>query len=239
MEHFYRRIAQKAADFAQAPVLIVALGDSITQGAMAYQTMNPERVYHRFLQQRLQEAYPLTTFSTINAGVSGSTAPQALQRLERDVISHHPDLVLIAFGANDCLGGQAAQAEFSAALTTMIGQVRARTEADIVLLTPPMMANRHTDRIHPEHETVAETIIRAQTNGDLAAYADIVRAVAAQEEVPLADVHQAWQNLAKQGVDTITWLSNALNHPDEHGQRMAADILWECLQSAHPARQPI
>jgi lysophospholipase L1-like esterase len=232
MEPFYRRIARKAADFSQPPVLIAAFGDSITQGVMEYGRIAPELVYHRLLQLRLQETFPLTTFSTLNAGVSGTTAPQALARLQRDVISHHPDLVLVAFGANDCLEGKAGEQDFRTALTTIVQRVRSETEADVVLLTPPMLADRKTDLIHPGHEAMVDPILRAQTGGQVASYAAIVRAVAAQERVALADIQQAWRELAATGVDVVTWLSNGLNHPDERGQRMAAEVLWSRLEAA-------
>lgn len=236
MERFYQRIETKAADVTQPPILIVAFGDSITQGVMEHKRMAPESVYHRHLQLRLQETYPLTTFSTINAGVSGTTATQAMTRLERDVSSHHPDLVLVAFGANDCLGGEAGKTDFREVLTSIIRQIRRETEADIVMLTPPMMAEHHTDRIHPDHHEIAYIIIKAQTSGDLSFYANIVRSVAKQEQIPLADVHQAWLNLAAQGVDTTAWLSNGLNHPDERGQALAADVLWACLDTHCPSQ---
>jgi hypothetical protein len=36
LEHFLRRIEEKAKDPSAAPVLIVALGDSVTQGAREF-----------------------------------------------------------------------------------------------------------------------------------------------------------------------------------------------------------
>ena len=48
----------------------------------------------------------------INAGVSGDTTTRALQRLERDVLSKSPDIVLITLGGNDLKNGVARDAAF-------------------------------------------------------------------------------------------------------------------------------
>ena len=105
MRRFFQRIRDKAKDVAQSPILTIAFGDSVTQGAMQLHSLDAEGVYHRLLEKELAAFFPTTTFSTINAGVSGGSAPQAVERLERDVLRHDPDLVLIAFGLNDSLSG--------------------------------------------------------------------------------------------------------------------------------------
>src|ERR1700733_14284325 len=142
MKQFFDRIRQKALDVSQSPVLIVALGDSITQGVMEHNLLAPDVVYHRLFQQSLQEFYPTTTFSTINAGVSGDSTGPALGRIERDVIRYRPDLVLIAFGTNDAGGGSNGLVGFKDNLTQIVKRTRQETEADVILLTPPFMATR-------------------------------------------------------------------------------------------------
>lgn len=70
---------------------ILFLGDSITQNGW----------YVRLLQLYLSCRYPARGIECINAGVSGQTAKMALTRLERDVVSQHPDVVIVNFGIND------------------------------------------------------------------------------------------------------------------------------------------
>jgi acyl-CoA thioesterase-1 len=164
MERFFKRIKEKALDHSQSPVLIVAFGDSVTQGAMEHSRLDSASVYHRLLQEKLESFFPLTTFSTLNAGVSGDTAHKGLERLERDVLRHEPDLVLIAFGLNDSVGGEERHAEFEADLSVIQNRIRERTQADVMFITPPFMATKRTERIHPEHEMYAENIISTQTN---------------------------------------------------------------------------
>ena len=45
---------------------------------------------------------PLTI---INAGRSGDNTQRGLERLERDVLSHQPDLAVVCFGLNDIVNG--------------------------------------------------------------------------------------------------------------------------------------
>lgn len=69
---------------------IVCFGDSLTEGVGARR----DETYPALLAQRVN-------LRVINAGISGHTTRDALARLQRDVLAHHPRIVIIAFGAND------------------------------------------------------------------------------------------------------------------------------------------
>ncbi len=69
---------------------VICFGDSITAG----NGVAPGKDYPSFLRER-------TDWPVINAGNSGDTTRDALRRLERDVLSHDPYLVIVEFGAND------------------------------------------------------------------------------------------------------------------------------------------
>jgi lysophospholipase L1-like esterase len=62
---------------------VVCLGDSIT---------------HAGYPAELEKILPV---HAINAGVPGNTSRQGLGRLEKDVLSHKPAVVLVLFGTND------------------------------------------------------------------------------------------------------------------------------------------
>jgi len=236
MKQFFARLSEKARDVSTAPVLIVALGDSVTQGVMEHQFLDGGAVYHRQLQTWLESFYPTTSFSTINAGVSGGTAASALNRLERDVSPHQPDLVLVAFGLDDCLAGTAGLDAFTRALLEIINPLRDGTSADIVLPTPPFMARRSNFRIHPDHAAMAEAIIANQNNGVLSLYAEAIREVATDRQVLLVDVYREWSRLAEDGLDTDMWLINGLNHPDTRGHALAATLIFHTLLSQRDGR---
>lgn len=234
MNRFFQRITDKAKNVDHPPVLIAALGDSVTQGVMEQVMLDAEGVYHRRLQQKLEAFFPTTTFSTINAGVSGGNATQALERLERDVLRHQPDLVLVAFGLNDSLGGREGLPAFRTALTTIFQRVTQETPASVIFLTPPFMARRKNVRVHPEHEDFVESITQTQVSGMLGEYAQEIRDVAAACGALVADVHAEWARLADTGLDTDLWLCNGLNHPDRRGHALAAEVLFHRILSARP-----
>ncbi len=77
---------------------IVAFGDSLTAGFGA----EPGNSYPDFLQKDLDRAG--LTWRVINAGVSGDTTTDGVNRLG-EVLSHKPRIVIVEFGGNDGLRG--------------------------------------------------------------------------------------------------------------------------------------
>ena len=71
---------------------IIAFGDSLTEGKGA----GKELAYPAILSEK-------TGVQILNMGVSGDTAADGLKRLDRDVLSRDPKIVLLAFGGNDFL----------------------------------------------------------------------------------------------------------------------------------------
>jgi len=72
---------------------IVAFGDSITEGVIG---VTPEQNWLNLLGSKLGSGYEL-----FNAGVGGNSAREAMARLQKDVLSRHPDAILIEFGGNN------------------------------------------------------------------------------------------------------------------------------------------
>ncbi|MEH7378900.1 GDSL-type esterase/lipase family protein [Bacillus sp. JJ1533] len=89
------------------PVTIVAYGDSITWGyerdkkGKVNQVKNP---YPKALEQELRKRYGYDQIKVINKGHPGWTSIQALENIEEEVLSYHPDLVISMFGINDARG---------------------------------------------------------------------------------------------------------------------------------------
>jgi lysophospholipase L1-like esterase len=81
--------------------IIICFGDSLTYGTGA----GPGMDYPSQLSKMI--ARPV-----INAGVPGNTTARALKRLEQDVLSRSPDLVLITLGGNDLKNGIAKDVAF-------------------------------------------------------------------------------------------------------------------------------
>ncbi|WP_282294962.1 GDSL-type esterase/lipase family protein [Stenotrophomonas sp. PS02289] len=93
------------AERATRPVVVVALGDSITEGATATRGSNGD--WPALLAARLQQACP-DQVVLVNAGISGNKvvdhgrSHSALARLDRDVIAQpNVDRVIVFEGIND------------------------------------------------------------------------------------------------------------------------------------------
>lgn len=80
--------------------VIVALGSSSTEGAMA---STPGRTYPAELQTSLSSSLPDRHVAVVNRGIGGQDAPSEAARLEADVIAVRPQLVVWQVGANATL----------------------------------------------------------------------------------------------------------------------------------------
>ena len=230
LERFLGRIAANVSDHDAAPVLIVALGDSVTQGYTAHATISHDGVYHARLKRALETAYPLTTFSVINAGVAGQTVQDGLKRLERDVIRFEPDLLIVAFGLNDAArGGLEGVKQFKADLNHLLERVEAGTKAQVLLVTPSFTLKQINDHIHPDELSYVAGLLPLQRGEIVAAYATAIRQVGAARRLPVADVYAAWERAALEGVNTDDWLANGLNHPTGEAHAITADLLFELI----------
>jgi lysophospholipase L1-like esterase len=71
---------------------IVAIGDSITDDLQGWFSI---------LEHVLELAVPEANFKMINSGVSYDTSTDAIKRLNRDMMAHEPDWVIVALGTFD------------------------------------------------------------------------------------------------------------------------------------------
>ncbi|MDD5678182.1 MAG: GDSL-type esterase/lipase family protein [Kiritimatiellae bacterium] len=80
-----------------SPLKIVAFGDSMTQAARVV----PEKRWTFLLEQQLNSDLAPRKVIVINAGIGGNTSREGLARMDKDVLEHRPDWVLVQFGGND------------------------------------------------------------------------------------------------------------------------------------------
>lgn len=107
----------------QIPTRIVALGSSSTQG---YGAASAEQSYPHRLQVELTARLPGLSLEVINAGIGGQTILTMAERIDADVLSRDPDLVIWQVGSNALLRGvDFARAE--AALAGGIARLQARS----------------------------------------------------------------------------------------------------------------
>lgn len=122
---------------------LVTLGASITAGGWS---TSPERCWASLLVSMIND-YQSKPVALFNAGLGAnvistrspcypaSGKPAADERLDRDVIAQHPDLLTLAYGLNDARGGTPL-ALFTEELVSVIRRIRQEIAPLIVLLGP-------------------------------------------------------------------------------------------------------
>ncbi len=103
---------------------IVCLGDSITAGY----GIDRNNAFPALIERSLG-------LPVVNAGVSGDRTAEGLERLERDVLSLQPDLVIVELGGNDFRKG-VPEGELQLNLETIIQRIQA-TGSMVLLVGMP------------------------------------------------------------------------------------------------------
>jgi lysophospholipase L1-like esterase len=191
---------------AHEPVTIVCLGDSVT--GIYYHT-GGRRAYPELVAIGLKQLDPQGQVSVINAGLSGHSTVNGLQRLQKDVLDHHPTLVTVMFGLNDMV--RVPIADFEANLTSIIGQCRA-TGAEVLLCTPNGVM-----------ETSGRPIAR------LKAYNAALREVGEKTRTPVCDIFAAYESVRSQDPLAFRLFCSDEIHPNMDGHKLNAETLCKSI----------
>lgn len=183
---------------------VVALGDSITRG----DGLKKGAAYPAVLRELLNEP-------VLNSGISGNTAVDGLQRLDRDALRYRPRAVVISFGINDSgvfsTAGKAGLAleRYQRALVALVKRVREAGAVPLLASLTPVDARAIRDAgLQP---------------GNWDAYDAELRGVAERQAVTLVDLAAAFGgdvSLLRDGV-----------HPSE----MGANRIARAVAGAMPA----
>lgn len=207
------------------PFTIVTFGDSTTA------TRGPLVVYSMILEKELPPAgIPV---KVINAGIGGNTTRQAVARFEKDVLLHDPDLVVIQYGINDsavdvwkdppATKSRVSKEQYEANLRSLIKQLKEKKIA-VILMTPNSL--RWIPRIKKLYgKPPYDPDDPDGFNLFLKSYAETVRQIAKDEDVPLVDIYAAFETYGKQEAQSAQDLLLDGIHPNAKGQQMVADLL--------------
>ena len=163
---------------------VCGFGDSITLA-----TRQPEETkWLGILGRLLRREHPGRTFTMINAGVGGNTSREGLARLDRDVIVHRPDIVLVQFGGNDATCDQARHVdlpEYERNLECMCSRFESIGARTVLLTFPPVVNAWHAWSQHPSYATWGGP------DGCVEIYRNATRAYAQASARPLVDLDAA------------------------------------------------
>lgn len=220
---FTQLLTEKKNDmYGKRTPTIAFLGDSVTQGCFACfinEAGNVDTVFDRAesyvkkFERILATLYPSAQCNIINAGISGGSSADAVQRLERDVLCFHPDLVVVNLALNDCCCfGESGLTAYKENMRTLFTRI-AQTGAEVILLTPNVMCDYKSACLNERLQVLAADFTARTEKGMLDAYVKTAKSVAKELKVPVCDCYAVWKNLHKNGVNTTELLSNRLNHP--------------------------
>ena len=183
------------------PVKIICFGDSITG---VYYHTGSRRAWCDMLGIALCRLYPGAKLEMVNAGISGHTTAAGLERIERDVLRHEPQLVVVMFGMNDVARLHAEA--FRANLGQIVRQCRG-VGTEVILCTP--------NSIYP--------VDARRPVAQLAAYAEIVRRAGAELNVPVADCYRAYEEIRAKDPRAWMLLMSEAIHPNMKGHKLFAE----------------
>ena len=190
---------------------VVALGDSTTAGTPLFKSPieappdgsgDAQSQYAYWLMQARPE------WRVLNRGVNGERSDQIAARFDRDVLAHHPRVVIIIAGVNDVYRGHAV-ADVAAHLRAMYD--RAKGAAIPIIAGSILPYNTATTDQNAKMHAI-NAWIEAQAERDPAvAFVDTRKAVAR--------------------VDNLDMLASSPDglHPDVAGYRRMADVIAPVL----------
>ena len=180
-------------------------GDSVTCGGTA---SAPEHAFPQAFTTWLRDKYPQAHVRYVNAGTGGWNSDSKLPLFQKEVLDRKPDLVVIEF-VND-MGMD--RARIFKNYTEALSKIR-EIGGEVIILTP------HFTR--PDWMGAGSNMRTAETR----AAVGFLKEFAAENKVGLADAARRWEHLWIEGQPYLTWLNNAINHPDDRGHRLFVEEL--------------
>lgn len=197
---------------------VVFFGDSITQAGVSPGGYIV-RVGELASKDKLAEQYEF-----IGAGIGGNKVYDLYLRLEDDVLSKKPEIVIIYIGVNDVWhkrtsGTGTDPDKFEKFYTALIKKLQTQN-CKLALCTPAAIGER-TDSSN-------------ELDGDLNNYSNIIRGLAKKNNLPLIDLRKAFLDYNKQ-YNTENKESGILTtdrvHLNEKGNQLVADEMWKVIKT--------
>ena len=189
---------------------IVFFGDSITESNR--NLLDPDDLgvgYVKIAAGKLRLLYPDLELDILNRGVGGDRTVELLERVQKDVVDEHPDIVILAIGVNDVwhrflLGREVTVEQFTENYNKLVEIIKG-TGAKLLLLQPFVLNMEDKPRLRP---------YIAQIN-------EVIGNIAVREALPLIPLDEIFTGLT-QDIKPEQFSVDGV-HPTHRGCRYIAD----------------
>ena len=214
------------------PVTIVAFGDSVTHGSLLNE-INYETVYWNLLRKKILNVRNYVPINVINAGIGGITASASVERIDTQVLSHNPDLIIVCFGLNDVAG----ELETYLCALREIFKKCMESGADVIFMTPNMLNTYVAEDTLENDKGFAAFTAECQNSGKMDLFMDSAVELAEKMGVRVCDCYSQWKEISKTQ-DTTQLLINKINHPTPQMHELFADSLFKMILPDLPGEIP-
>lgn len=164
-----------------------------------------------------------TQYDFIGSGIGGNKVYDLYLRLEDDVLSKKPDVVVIYIGVNDVWHKQSHGTgtdydKFEKFYNALIKKIQAKG-AKIILATPAVVGER--------------TDFSNELDGDLNRYSSLIRSIARNNNLPLVDLRKAFLEYNKANNPEnkeAGILTTDRVHLNDKGNELVATEMWKAIK---------
>ena len=202
----------------QKKTKVIFFGDSITQ-----QGANAGGYILRIDSMCKKEGMG-DRFEFIGAGIGGNKVYDLYLRMEDDVLAKNPDIVIIYIGVNDvwhkATSGTGTDPDKFEKFYNALLKKFAERNIKVILCTPAVIGEK--------------TDFSNQQDGDMNAYANIIRGIAKKQNLQLVDLRQSFLDYdlknnpdnKDRGILTVDRV-----HLNAKGNQLVADEMWRIIKN--------
>jgi len=202
----------------QAKKKVIFFGDSITEAGV-----KPGGYISKIADMAAKEN-KADQFDFIGSGIGGNKVYDLYLRLEDDVLSKNPDVIVIYIGVNDVWHKQSHGTgtdydKFEKFYTALIKKIQAKG-CRIILATPAVVGER--------------TDFSNELDGDLNKYSSLIRSLAERNKLPLVDLRKSFLDYNKSNNPENKEsgiLTTDRVHLNDKGNELVATEMWKAIKS--------
>jgi isoamyl acetate esterase len=204
----------------QKKTKVIFFGDSITELAVK---RDKYVGYILKMDSMLKVEKKNDQYDLVGSGVSGNKVYDLYLRMEEDVLSKNPDVVVIYVGVNDVwhktlLGTGTDADKFEKFYLAIIKKLKDKG-IKVIVCTPAVVGEKND--------------MSNQLDGDLNRYSNIIRDIARNNNLPIVDLRKKFLDLEKannpENKEKEVYTYDKV-HMNDKGNQVIADEMWKAIK---------